>query len=310
LESLIPAYGLTHLTEALFHYNEALQQRARGASDYVVASMLFHCLNKLQTGMTDSAEAGEVEGFLRLVKMGASTDAAADRFLGPELRALADLQPQVMDHSELRHGYRPNQPVSPSQATKATSKHRSLVKALDDWERNTSEEAFGLIVKRTAQLLYIVRSNIAHGEKTPYGPDLTKLERDETVCRLALPLQLLLVDLLLDEPSQKLVAYGTLAPGEPNHMVVESLDGTWLPCTIEATVATHGGLPVLVWRPGSGTPEVSAMLLHSVELADQWARLDAFEGGAYRRELVTVTVSEPSVTGTVRVGNAYVGALR
>ena len=284
-------------------------RRARGASDYDVASPLFFCLDRLQKGMAGrNVKDSELQGFIALVRMGTDTEAATRAFLGSELRSLADVKPQIMDHSELRHGYDPNTPLPPKLIAKATAKHRSLAAALDEYERSTSDELFERIVKRAAQLLYAVRSNIMHGWKTPYGPDLAQLQRDREVCRHVVPLQLLIIDLLLDRPSQKLVVYGTLAPGQPNHAVVESLHGSWLPCTIEATVATHGGLPVLEWKPRSGTPAISAMILDSPELNGQWARIDAFEGSGYRRELVTVTGSEPDGTSTVHVANAYVGA--
>ena len=42
------------------------------------------------------------------------------------------------------------------------------------------------VVKKTAELLYIVRSNMAHGEKTKYGPDIDKRKRGVSVCQFLL----------------------------------------------------------------------------------------------------------------------------
>ena len=311
MESLSSAYGLTHLTQAVVHYNEALLRRARGAPNTYVAEALFHCLNQLQSGMAVAVNADnrEIAKFTRLVRMGTSSDVGVRRFLGPELRAVASLQPQVMSHRVLRrHEYDPDTPIDPRLLGQATRAHRELVNALNKWERSASDETLGLVVNQSAELLYLVRSNVSHGEKTPYGPDVAKRERDENVCRLVVPVQLVLIDLLLDQPRQKLVVYGTLAPGASNHALVESLGGTWLQCSIEARVATHHGLPVLAWQPGRGSPPVSAAMLHSEELSDYWLRLDAFEGGGYRRELIVAAVPEPDDASAVCVANVYVGA--
>jgi hypothetical protein len=59
------------------------------------------------------------------------------------------------------------------------------------------------VMKRLAELLYVVRSNNAHGEKTPYGPDIEKLKQDEMVCSIIIPIQLALLMLILDRPDFK-----------------------------------------------------------------------------------------------------------
>ncbi len=144
----------------------------------------------------------------------------------------------------------------------------------------------------------MVRSNIAHGEKTPYGPDLQKAERDSRVCEVLVPLQALVSSLLLDEPDSKLLVYGTLAPGGANHSALSSLSGHWEVCTTWGRLDTHNGLPVLHWAPGA--PAVEAHLLASSELGQHWERLDRFEGSAYRRRLV-VALTKHGVT----IANCY-----
>ena len=99
---------------------------------------------------------------------------------------------------------------------KASEEHRRLKTAYGDLFSQRTPEVGDRVVKRAAEVLYIVRSNIAHGEKTPYGPDLEKTRRDEQVCSVVVPLQFLLIEMLLDFPSHKLFAYGTLRPGKPN----------------------------------------------------------------------------------------------
>lgn len=92
----------------------------------------------------------------------------------------------------------------------------------------------------------------------------------------------------------RLAVYGTLAPGEANHAVVASLRGTWGRGIVrghfhEAGWGMTHGFPALVWSPDA--PEVAVHVLESPDLAAAWPRLDAFEGPAYRRQLVPVTAS-------------------
>lgn len=308
MESLSCTFDPGHLIEALVHFNEALDRLDGQYAAVDVADVIFRCLNKFQTGRL-AAEGGEVAGFVEMVRFATQTQPLRSRFLGAELRAFAALQPQVMDHSVLRHGgYRPGSDIEPRLLTDATAKHHKLVNAIRRLDTEaTAHEAIDQVIKRSAELLYIVRSNIAHGEKTPYGPDLAKRERDERVCRLVVPLCEVLVDLLLDQPSRRLVAYGTLAPGQVNHGVVDSLDGQWRQCTVEASLTEDAGLPVLSWQPGVSAP-LEAMLLESEDLPNHWQRLDAFEGSAYRRRLVPVSVRNTDGASTLIVASAYLGS--
>ncbi len=145
------------------------------------------------------------------------------------------------------------------------------------------------ILKRTADLLYVVRSNLAHGEKTAFGPDLTKRERDEAVCRIIVPVQALLVDLLLDCPSTKLVVYGTLAPGEANQSLMSEMNGSWSSCVVNGKRGTlASGLATFSWSPYEA--EHDLQVFESPELSEHWNRLEAFEGRGYWRRLVLAKV--------------------
>jgi gamma-glutamylcyclotransferase (GGCT)/AIG2-like uncharacterized protein YtfP len=89
----------------------------------------------------------------------------------------------------------------------------------------------------------------------------------------------------------RLVVYGTLAPGEANHDVVRGIGGTWSRAAIHGHLHDTGwgltyGFPALAWNPDG--PPVDAHLLESAELGEHWARLDTFEGPAYRRQVVPV----------------------
>lgn len=305
MNSLVDAFDSGHLTEALFHFNEARDLDESNSSSTRIAEVLFHGLNKLQTGLIHHAATTPVAGFVDLVESVASSKVGQERLIGNELRTLARLEPRVMNHDVLRRrDYRPGTDIGSDLMKDATEAHRKLANALERLKEGQSG-AFHQVVKRCAELLYVVRSNIAHGEKTPYGPDSDKRGRDEQVCRLVVPLCLVVSDLLLECPSRRLVVYGTLAPGQRNHGVIQGLKGSWRPCRLEAVVRVVHGLPVLSWQPG-GTLTVDALLFDSDGLADHWQDLDRFEGSGYRRHLVEASVPSGEGREDVVVANTYV----
>ncbi len=139
-----------------------------------------------------------------------------------------------MNHDTLlRDQYRPDQEIEPRLVKKASEEHHKSVNAYNTYLSQKNDEAKECVMKRVAELLYIVRSNIAHGGKTPYGPDLKKKERDEEVCKVVMPLQRLLLNILFDYPDHKLVVYGTLAPGNVNHDILSDLQGVWEDCIVK-----------------------------------------------------------------------------
>jgi gamma-glutamylcyclotransferase (GGCT)/AIG2-like uncharacterized protein YtfP len=230
-----------------------------------------------------------------------STRAAGphDFLRGRELKSLVALEPQIMNHDTLvRRRYKPDVEIPTVLLKSATEEHRKLVHAFRQLESDISDEVADRVLKRLALLLYIVRSNIAHREKTPYGPDPNKINRDEGVCAAVVPVEVELVDILLGSPRTKLVVYGTLAPGESNHSVLGSVPGDWRPCWIKGSITIRNALPCLSWNPSND--EIPAKLFTSTELASKWKRLDSFEGTSYRRRLIPVQTD----TG-MEVANAY-----
>lgn len=101
------------------------------------------------------------------------------------------------------------------------------------------------------------------------------------------------------DPASRLVVYGTLRPGGRNHHLVADL-GTWSPATLRGTLGSWSGYPTFTPGPEGSVP---ANLLTAPDLSRHHARLDAFEGDAYRRELV-VAQTEAGVV----VAQCYVDA--
>lgn len=296
--------NLGHIVEAVVHFNGARDLTSTKSSMVQVARVLFDGLNKLQTEWTldrTDQEVSEVKAFQSMVLEEINSDARSTFLRSDELQAVVALQPQIMNHYVLRRrGYRPGVEIEPGVIRDASDVHRKLANAYSELG-GTDAAIEERVLKRAAELLYIVRSNIAHGEKTPYGPDLARRDRDEAVCSVIVPLQEMLVDFLLDRPSWKLVVYGTLAPGQPNHHVIAGVAGTWVDCVVSGSVCLERGLPVFAWKPSG--PEVQARLFVSADLPQSWSRIDAFEGSSYKRHLIPAK-HEDEFT----VANAYVAS--
>ena len=291
--------NLDHLVDAIVHFNRA--RDITGSSTVEVTRTLFDGLNKLQTRwLLHRSGMGEVKTFQSMILDSLHAEARSDLPRSTELRSVVEFTPRILNHDVLnRRRYRPGDDIEPSLFREASEIHRKLTKAfseLDGMDTATEDR----VLKRAAELLYLVRSNIAHGEKTPYGPDFAKRDRDEAVCRVIVPLQEILMDGLLDYPSRKLVAYGTLAPGQPNHHVIEEIGGAWTRCVVRGSVQFERGFPVLTWNPSGG--ELEAHLLISGDLPKAWSRIDSFEGSGYKRHLIPSTAN-----GEVIVSNVYVG---
>jgi gamma-glutamylcyclotransferase (GGCT)/AIG2-like uncharacterized protein YtfP len=101
------------------------------------------------------------------------------------------------------------------------------------------------------------------------------------------PVQLLLVNLLLDRPEERLVIYGTLAPGRENHGVIEYLGGSYRECFVHGRITEVDGLPYFTWAPAA--PSLRAQLFCSDRLPSKWDDLDRFEGSGYKRRLIPAT---------------------
>ena len=91
---------------------------------------------------------------------------------------------------------------------------------------------------------------------------------------------------------ERLFVYGTLAPGKPNHGVMEGIPGNWVAASVKGKLLEEGwgiehGCPGII--PSDEEEEVEGFLFSSVHLAEYWPMLDEFEGTGYSRVLVSVT---------------------
>ena len=104
--------------------------------------------------------------------------------------------------------------------------------------------------------------------------------------------------------SNHFAVYGTLAPGAPNHHVLENLTGEWRDGWVHGDLRQEGwgtqqGYPAIRWNPRS--EQVPVKLLVSELLEHHWQRLDEFEGHGYQRILVPVYMGDE----VIAVANIY-----
>ena len=100
------------------------------------------------------------------------------------------------------------------------------------------------------------------------------------------------------DDTTRLFVYGTLAPGQENHDVMQGIEGVWEPAEIQGTLIKEGwgaahGCPGVI--PDENSTAVAGFLFTSDELPLHWAMLDTFEGYDYRRMLVPVKMQSGKV---------------
>lgn len=106
------------------------------------------------------------------------------------------------------------------------------------------------------------------------------------------------------DAGHRLVVYGTLAPGRPNHSQLAGLDGRWSRGQLRGRLVGAGwgaslGYPGLVLDPHAGVIDVQ--VFESADLLAHWSRLDEFEGPGYRRVVTKVRLPVGEVEASVYV---------
>lgn len=93
----------------------------------------------------------------------------------------------------------------------------------------------------------------------------------------------------------RLAIYGSLAPGQPNHHQLQSLNGRWSAGTVRGRLVEQG------WGAGLGYPalildtdgtHIDVHVFESPDLPSHWERLDLFEGTDYVGAPTTVSTPD------------------
>lgn len=267
-------------------------------------SYLFNALNTLWTAHRRAANArgaSDSQAIKDVLTVGIPQTRQQWFHESPSVDQVATFEPRILNHRTLNESaqYKPNRPIPTALAHKASKEHRQLAEAVAKWKSEPSEENQVALLVKLATMLYRVRSNIAHGEKTRFGPDLDKAERDRQVCAITRPVLNDLFEALFNFPANRLAVYGTLAPGEVNYHVIANIPGRWQQGWVRGVLRRIGPYPAFQWKlPGKQIP---VKVFYSSQLNQHWVGLDRFEGSSYRRILCPI---EPA-GGRVLVANIY-----
>jgi hypothetical protein len=125
-------------------------------------------LNETEQRNAAEGERSDAQSFREFMLHGID-DRQSSEFCGSEsLRRFAELAPHIMNHNILlRERYDPFN-ITEDLRKKASAEHRQLLNAFQRYTELPNDLPLReALLKKTATLLYIVRSNIAHSEKTP-----------------------------------------------------------------------------------------------------------------------------------------------
>ncbi len=239
---------------------------------------------------------GDTASFEELLRVTLAPDEKTRLLQSNAVKRLAALALRVMSHDILRREDYDPSAIPDRLRERASEKHSELAHAFEKWCKQQTPQSAEKAIKKLADLLFVIRSNIAHGEKTPDGPDLEKATRDQKVCQAARPVMAAISCAIFNHPSRRLAVYGTLLPGEPNHSILARLQGAWRDARIRGHVVQRDGLPHFVWNIAE--PQISAKVFETVELEEKWPDLDRFEGRSYQRVWVVASLDgdEQNVT--------------
>lgn len=287
------------LAQALTSVNASRDAR----NDRDACDSLVRAVNKLFMMRAAVARAGAPparptdSSALRKMIMGLED---VDLFLSSSsVTKLVAFRPVILDHGVLSDYLLAD--VPPEAEERAEIPHEKLVEAHAEWEDRPNSTTRREVVFALARMLWMVRSNLAHGDKSRGGPDRARAARNAEVAGRAAAVFADLIDAVLCSPSHRLAVYGTLAPGEVNHFVIEPAGGIWRDVSLEGEMGEWAGYPMFEWvTPGE---TIAASLVESDTLPSFWSRLDEFETKRYSRHLVPFTS-----TAGKGVTNCYVRA--
>jgi len=219
-----------------------------------------------------------------------------------ELRELASIDPPILNHRTLlRRGLLGSVADIPDEVRReAVAAHLKLRRRLEGMSDEPTADDIQAGLVRVADLLYVIRSNLQHGEKFA-SPDPVRIARDRLISEKAARVLEHFFDLLFGSPSTSLAAYGSLAPGGAHHAELDGVGGEWTPAVVRGELR-EDPFPTLTAIP-AGDPVEVQLLRNASSLRARWPRLDQLEGSSYARVLVPAEVDR----GGLLITNLYSG---
>ncbi len=110
-------------------------------------------------------------------------------------------------------------------------------------------------------------------------------------------------DVISENPEERLIVYGSLAPGGPNNFMLARLEGTWQKCAIRGCMGRFRGFKVFKFDPDGD--EHQAWLFSSPALPRKFPDLDDFEGDEYHRILIPARVGDQEILANIYEGRYF-----
>ena len=107
----------------------------------------------------------------------------------------------------------------------------------------------------------------------------------------------------LSGAEERLVVYGTLAPGGEYAHLLADLPGVWRLCTICGHMGTYRRYKTFRWNPLGQVHQ--AWMFTSPALPARFAVLDRFEGRAYQRRLIPAQAGSCLVIANIYEGKTW-----
>ncbi len=112
-----------------------------------------------------------------------------------------------------------------------------------------------------------------------------------------------MLDLDSLKPEEKLIVYGSLAPGGSNAFMFKGVEGSWHRCRIWGRMLHWRGFKSFKWDPKG--PEHEAWLFASAALPQIFPGLDDFEGDEYQRLVIPARVGDAWVLAHIYEGKCF-----
>jgi hypothetical protein len=102
------------------------------------------------------------------------------------------------------------------------------------------------------------------------------------------------------KPEERLVIYGSLAPGGSNNFMFTGVDGNWHKCVIKGRMGRWRGFKSFRYDPQG--QEYEAWLFESPVLPQMFPDLDDFEGEEYKRTVIPARIGDHLVLAQIYEG--------